>query len=80
MEDRSLRNIRVRGDRGSIPAKGGIFSSANFIRNLSANDNSDNLEAVATSLLSEEERNLEKWPMTSSDCGKMTSSTLIAQH
>ena len=37
-------------------------------------------KAVAASPLGEEERNLEKWPMTSSDCSKMTSSTLITQH
>ena len=37
-------------------------------------------KVVATSLLSEEERNLEKWPMMSSDDNKMTSSTLITQH
>ena len=30
-------------------------------------------------ITSEEERNLEKWPMTSSDVDKMTSSTLITQ-
>ena len=47
----------------------GFFQSRNLDR-----------KAVATSLLSEEERNLEKWPMTLSDCSKMTSSTLISQH
>ena len=47
----------------------GFFQSRNLVRS-----------AVAASPLSEEERNLEKWPMTSSDCHKMTSSTLITQH
>ena len=45
------KNVRfvkffVRGDRGSIPAKGGIFSSANFIRIICANDNSDEFRRV----------------------------------
>ena len=35
---------------------------------LERRDATSTRKAVATSLLSEEERNLEKWPMTSSDC------------
>ena len=72
----------VRGDRGSIPAEDyvsdAIFSSKEKNAShkcLTENPTSDgffqsrNLDskAVAASPLSEEERNLEKWPMTSSD-------------
>ena len=71
------KNVRfvifVRGDRGSIPAKGGIFSSANFIysqqartiipTNLDGFFQSRNLNAKSCArsiLLYERERSLNK--------------------
>ena len=75
MEERSLRNQFLKGTAVRSPPKA-IFSGA-IIRNMfdGKTNNSDgffqsrNLDrsAVAASTLYEEERNLEKWPMTSSD-------------